>query len=63
MADMVSVDDLGLTKQQAYVLSTCYSDGHTMATVAGWLGISPSAVSSRIRRAKATLAATARLDV
>ena len=57
MADMVSVDDPGLTKRQAYVLSACYSDGHMAATVAEWLGVSPSAVSSMIRRAKATLVA------
>ena len=57
MADMVSVEDPGLTKRQAYVLSACYSDGHTMATAAECLGVSPAAVSSVVRRAKATLAA------
>ena len=57
MADMVSVDDLGLTKRQAYVLCACYSNGHTIATVADWLGVTASAVSSTIRRTKAALAA------
>jgi len=55
MVTTTNVDDLGLTPRQSYCVSMIYSDGHTVETVAGWLGVTPRAVKAMIRRAKATL--------
>jgi len=57
MVDTVSIDDLGLTPRQMEVIAAVYSDGHTLATVAGWWRVSPSTVRDVLRQAKRTLAA------